>query len=101
MSGRYLTLDRYNGSLMGLQDNPAGPEDVSSPGGLATIQHHWTHGLGGVGDRTRDVFAGMGDRYSQGVYGHLYHPNSHSSVNDYYYGPQTLQTQNSMLNGQP
>jgi len=98
---KYLKLNDYNGSLHGLKSYPAGPEDVSSPGGLATIQHHWTHGMGGKGDLTPDVFAGTGDRYISGEYGHMYHPESHASVHDRYSGPYTDLTKNSKLNGQP
>ena len=101
MSRQYLTLNRYDGSLSGLLDGPAGPEDVVSPGGLATIQHHWTQGMGGPGDRTSDVFAGTGERYVSGEYGHMYHPNSHGSVHDYHYGPHTVATKDQMLSGRP
>lgn len=94
-------MNHYDGSLTGIRPNPAGPEDMSSPGGLATIQHHWTHGLGGVGDRAPDVFAGTGERYVSGVYGHMYHPGSHGSVHERYYGPHTVATENQTLQGKP
>jgi len=101
MSRNYLTLNNYDGSITGVKELPAGPNDVVSPGGLASIQHHWTQGMGGLGDRTSDVFAGTGERYPAGVYGNLYHPNSHASVHERHYGPHTIDTQDITLSGKP
>ena len=101
MSRRYLTLNNYDGSITGLDGMPAGPNDVVSAGGLASIQHHWTQGMGGLGDRTTDVFAGTGERYTAGPYGNLYHPESHGSVHERHYGPHTVDTQQKTLAGQP
>lgn len=101
MNRNYLTLNRYDGSITGLQDTPAGPNDIVSPGGLATIQHHWSQGMGGIGDRTPDVFAGTGERYPSGIYGNLYHPDSHGSVHERHYGPHTINTEDKTLSNQP
>ena len=101
MSRKYLTLNNYDGSITGFGENPAGPNDIASPGGLASIHHHWTQGMGGLGDRTSDVFAGTGERYPAGVYGSLYEPNSHSSIHQRHYGPHTVDTQETTLSGQP
>jgi hypothetical protein len=101
MYGKYLTMDQFDGSLGGRMPLPAGPYDVSSPGGMSTIQHHWTRGMFGIPERTYDVYAGTGDRYISGVYGNLYQPNAHSYVNDFYYGPDTQKTEYSTLEGDP
>lgn len=98
---RYLSLDRYDGSLTGLQQYPPGQYDVATPGGLSSMQHHWTRGFGGVGDRVSDVFAGTGDRYISGEYGSMYQPNSHSAAHDMYAGPTTAATQRTTLDGNP
>ncbi len=99
MSRKYLTLNKFDGSLGGLQQYPAGPYDVSSPGGLSSIDHHWTHGIYGIPDRTYDVYAGTGDRYVSGEYGNLYRPSSHADVWSYYGGPDTIKTDNRTLTG--
>lgn len=101
---RYLALDYYNGTLDGVQNNYYGERGLRvdknlSPGGLSTLQHHWTEGLGGPGDITPDVFAGTGDRYNSGVYGDLYIPKSHSAVNEVYKGPHTNLTKDKTLSG--
>jgi hypothetical protein len=98
---RYLTLNEYNGALTGLLSNPAGAMDSPSPGGLSSIDHHWTHGLFGYGDRVLDAYEGTGDRYIYGPYGNLYTPNAHASIYDDYRGPSTSQTQNVDLHGDP
>jgi hypothetical protein len=101
---RYLTLDYYNGTLDGVQNNYYGERGLRvdknlSPGGLSTLQHHWTEGLGGPGDITPDVFVGTGDRYKSGVYGNLYIPESHAAVHEVYKGPHTNLTENKTLSG--
>lgn len=101
MSRRYLPLNDYDGSLIGLQSNPAGPYDVPSPGGLASIQHHWSHGLFGPPERVVDVYAGTGDRYVHGEYGNLYVPNSHANVYNNYRGPHSDRTENSTIRDDP
>lgn len=98
---RYLNFDQYNGSLGGLQEFPAGAYDVASPGGMSSIYHHHTQGFYGRSERNYDVYAGTGERYISGEYGNLYEPNSHASINDYYGGPQTAQTDNQTLSGNP
>lgn len=98
---KYLNFDQYNGSLGGLQEYPAGPYDVASPGGMSSMNHHWTNGFYGKPERTYDVYAGTGDRYISGEYGNLYTPNSHASINDIYGGPQTAQTDYQTLSGDP
>lgn len=101
MTHRYLNFDQYNGSLGGLQEYPAGPYDVASPGGMSSMYHHPTQGFYGRPERNYDVYAGTGERYISGEYGNLYEPNSHASINDYYGGPQTAQTDNQTLSGDP
>lgn len=98
---RYLTFDDFDGTLSGLQENPAGRNDVASPGGLASMQHHWTHGLFGKPEYVFDVYAGTGDRYIAGEYGNLYTPNEHASIFNYYRGPQSARTDQTDLNGAP
>ncbi len=80
---------------------PAGPGDVTSPGGLATMYHHWSGGLGGPGDITPDVFGGTGERYPHGEYGSLYQPASHSAASNLYLGPSSQDTQSTTLVGEP
>jgi hypothetical protein len=102
MSGqKYLPLNKYDGTLTGLVRYPAGPDDVASPGGLATIQHHWTRGMFGRPEYTTDVYAGTGDRYIYGEYGNLYRPNSHADINSFYRGPKSQATENTTINGDP
>lgn len=101
MSRRYLPLNDYDGSLIGLQSNPAGPYDVPSPGGLASIQHHWSHGLFGPPERVVDVYAGTGDRYINGEYGNLYVPDSHANVYNNYRGPHSDRTEHSTMRNDP
>jgi len=101
MSRRYLPLNDYDGSLIGLQSNPAGPYDVPSPGGLASIQHHWSHGLFGPPERVVDVYAGTGDRYVHGEYGNLYVPDSHANVYNNYRGPHSDRTEHSTIRNDP
>lgn len=101
MSRRYLPLNDYDGSLIGLQSNPAGPYDVPSPGGLASIQHHWSHGLFGPPERVVDVYAGTGDRYVHGEYGNLYVPDSHANVYNNYRGPHSDRTEHSTIRDDP
>lgn len=101
MYGKYLTMNQYDGSLGGLMPNPAGPHDVSSPGGLSDIQHHWTRGMFGIPETTTDVYAGTGDRYIAAEYGNLYQPASHGYVNEFYHGPKSRQTEYVNLEGQP
>lgn len=101
MSRRYLPLNDYDGSLIGLQSNPAGPYDVPSPGGLASMQHHWSHGLFGPPERVVDVYAGTGDRYIHGEYGNMYVPNSHANVYNNYRGPHSDRTENSTIRDDP
>jgi hypothetical protein len=98
---RYLLFDNYDGTLGGRLPLPAGPDDVSSPGGLSDIQHHWTGGMFGMQERTYDVYAGTGDRYPAGEYGNLYRPNSHGDVHSYYRGPDTGKTENQTMVGDP
>jgi hypothetical protein len=98
---RYISLVNYDGTLTGRTENPAGPYDIASPGGLATIQHHWTGGMFGIGDRTYDVYAGTGDRYPYGEYGNLYRPDSHADVHKYYVGPYTSRTEYHTIDGEP
>lgn len=98
---KYLTLDDYSGSLGGLLLNPAGSHDVASPGGLASIQHHWSHGLFGPPERVVDAYAGTGDRYIYGEYGNMYTPNSHASLYDTYRGPTSDRTEYTNLVGEP
>lgn len=98
---RYLPLNDYDGSLIGLQSNPAGPYDVPSPGGLASMQHHWSHGLFGPPERVVDVYAGTGDRYVHGEYGNMYVPNSHANVYNNYRGPHSDRTENSTIRDDP
>lgn len=45
---------------------------VSSPGGVSTTNHHYTHGLYGRGNTSSDVYAGQSYRYISGAYGNLY-----------------------------
>jgi len=101
MSRRYLPLNDYDGSLIGLQSNPAGPYDVPSPGGLASMQHHWSHGLFGPPERVVDVYAGTGDRYIHGEYGNMYVPNSHANVYNNYRGPHSDRTEHSTVRNDP
>ena len=102
MSGkRYLTLNEYDGALTGLLPNPAGPNDVPSPGGLSSIDHHWTHGLFGAPERVTDVYAGTGERYIYGPYGNLYTPNAHGNTYDDYRGPHSDRTEYETLHGDP
>lgn len=98
---RYLLFDNYDGTLGGKLPLPAGPDDVSSPGGLSDIQHHWTGGMFGMQERTYDVYAGTGDRYPAAEYGNLYRPNTHGDVHSYYRGPTTSMTENRTMVGDP
>lgn len=103
---KYLSLNYYDGTLEGVQENYFRENGLPvdkylSPGGLSTLKHHWTEGLGGPGDITPDVFVGTGERYPQGVYGNLYVPQSHSAVNQVYKGPHTELTENATLHGRP
>jgi len=45
---------------------------VSSPGGVSSVQHHWTKGFYGNGASTYDVYAGEGNAYPYGELGNLY-----------------------------
>jgi len=98
---KYLTLNDYDGSLGGILELPSGANDTPSPGGMSSIDHHWTHGLFGYGDRTLDAYEGTGDRYIYGPYGNLYTPNAHASIYDDYRGPSTDRTQHVDLHGDP
>lgn len=105
---KYLTLNQYDGSLGGTHAHtgpheipPAGYYDVASPGGLASIQHHWTHGLFGKPEQVYDAYAGTGDRYIAGEYGNLYKPRSHASVYDLYRGPSSNATEYQTFSGEP
>lgn len=103
---KYLSLNYYDGTLEGVQENYFRENGLPvdkylSPGGLSTLKHHWTEGLGGPGDITPDVFVGTGERYPQGVYGNLYVPQSHSAVNQVYKGPHTELTEKATLHGRP
>jgi hypothetical protein len=98
---RYLYLDEYDGSLTGLQSNPAGNYDVASPGGLASTQHHWSRGLFGPPERVTDAYAGTGDRYINGEYGNLYVPASHGNVYNNFRGPHSDRTEHSTMRGDP
>jgi hypothetical protein len=81
MSGRtYQTLQRYKGSLYGgpqytgIEYDFEVPDNivVSSPGGVSSVQHHWTKGFYGDGATTYDVYAGEGNAYPYGELGNLY-----------------------------
>lgn len=81
MSGRtYQTLQRYRGSLYsspqytGMEYDYEVPDNivVSSPGGVSSVQHHWTKGFYGNGASTYDVYAGEGNAYPYGEIGNLY-----------------------------
>jgi hypothetical protein len=98
---RYLTLNSYNGALGGIQPNPAGPNDTPSPGGLSSIDHHWTHGLFGWPEQVTDAYAGTGDRYIYGQYGNMYTPNAHTDLYTDYHGPHTDRTEYRDLHGDP
>ena len=98
---RYLYLDEYDGSLTGLQSNPAGNYDVPSPGGLASTQHHWSRGLFGPPERVTDAYAGTGDRYINGEYGNLYVPASHGNVYNNFRGPHSDRTEHTTMRGDP
>ncbi len=98
---KYLNMNQYDGSLGGQQPNPAGRHDVSSPGGLSSIQHHWTHGMFGTPEVSADVYGGTGNRYIAAEYGNLYQPASHGYVHSMYYGPDTQKTKYTTLEGEP
>lgn len=98
---KYLNMNQYDGSLGGQQPNPAGRHDVSSPGGLSSIQHHWTHGMFGTPEVSADVYGGTGNRYIAAEYGNLYQPASHGYVHSMYYGPDTQKTEHTTLEGEP
>jgi hypothetical protein len=98
---RYLTLTNYDGSLGGLIADPAGPYDVASPGGLASMQHHWTHGLFGRPEQYSDAYFGTGDRYPAAEYGNLYVPNRHASIYELQYGPNSQATEYHTFSGEP
>lgn len=98
---RYLSLNYYNGSLGGLQEKPAGINDMPSPGGMSSLDHHWTHGLFGPPEQVVDAYAGTGDRYIYGNYGNMYIPNAHASIYDDYRGPSTDRTEHTDMHGDP
>ena len=98
---RYLSLNNYNGALGGIQPNPAGPNDTPSPGGLSSIDHHWTHGLFGWPEQVTDAYAGTGDRYIYGSYGNMYTPNAHTDLYADYRGQHTDRTEYRDLHGDP
>lgn len=99
MYRKHLTLDSYNGTLMGIVDMPTGIYDTSSPGGLSSTDHHWTLGLYGKGNRVDDMYFGTGERYVAGEYGNLYEPNAHSAMYSLYGGPSTAKTDFTTLTG--
>lgn len=98
---RYLSLNYYNGSLGGLQEKPAGSNDVPSPGGMSSLEHHWSHGLFGPPVTVTDAYAGTGDRYISGSYGNMYIPNAHESLYDDYRGPLSDRTEYTNTRGDP
>lgn len=103
---KYINLNYYNGTLEGVKESYFAEKGLPldsaiSPGGLSTLKHHWTEGMGGPGDIFPSVFAGTGDRYVASEYGNLYTPNAHASVHDYYRGPHSNLTENTTLSGKP
>lgn len=103
---KYINLNYYNGTLGGVEpdffaERGLPLDKALSPGGLSTIKHHWTEGMGNAGDLVPDVLAGTGNRYPQSIYGNLYAPNAHASVHDHYKGPHTEMTQNQTLSKKP
>lgn len=101
MHRRYQSFQEIDGTLFGRQETPPGPYDVSSPSGLATIQHHYSQGMFGPNQITTDVYSGTGERYIDGEYGNLYKPHDHASITDYYNGPQSARTEYTTLGGRP
>ena len=88
MSGRtYQTLHRYKGSIYGapqytgIEYDYEVPDNivVSSPGGVSSVQHHWTKGFYGNGASTYDVYAGEGNAYPYGELGNLYQQGQNAS----------------------
>lgn len=99
---QYQTLDAYDGTLGGKLPLPAGPRDVTSPGGLSVLQHHWTQGMFGKPERVYDAYAGTGERYLVGdSYGNMYVPDSHASINQFYRGPGSDPTEFHTFGGDP
>lgn len=77
---KYQPLDFYDGTLSGVPSHEGIEYDyevpdeyvVESPGGVSSIQHHYTKGFYGNGNISTDKFAGQGETYDSGVYGSLY-----------------------------
>lgn len=90
----YQNLKTYNGSLYGEPPEYRGieydwevPDNmvVASPGGVSSVQHHWTKGFYGRGVMSSDWYAGQGDRYISAEYGNLYQSGHSSSQDQGYY----------------
>jgi hypothetical protein len=63
-----------NPTYRGIEYDWEVPDDmvVGSPGGVSSIQHHYTHGFYGRGNTSSDIYAGQGQRYNSGLYGNMY-----------------------------
>lgn len=90
----YQKFQNYNGSLYGNFPEYEGIEYdwevpnksvVSSPGGVSSVQHHWTKGFYGKGNTSSDIYAGQGDRYISGEYGNMYQAGQTATQDQGYY----------------
>lgn len=93
----YQSIENYKGSMfsppsaprfvglpeyMGIEYDKNVPDGltVNSPGGVASVYHHYTKGFYGVGGSTNDKYAGDGKRYLYGEYGNLYNVGDSAST---------------------
>lgn len=61
-------------AFTGIEYDPRIPNNmvVASPGGVSTIYNHYTHGMYGNGDLTKDVYGWQGMRNITGPYNNMY-----------------------------
>lgn len=75
---RFVGLPEYDG--IEYDKNVNNGNVVASPGGSASVFHHYTKGFYGVGGSTNDKYGGDGDRYLYGEYGNLYNVGDSAST---------------------
>lgn len=94
----YQNLSDYNGSLGskpqrngygGVEYDWEVPDGqvIGTPGGVSSIQHHYTKGFNGRGNNSSDIYGMSNPRYDSGLYGGLYEVGGSAGEAQGYYPP--------------